>query len=148
MTNTRRMFSAAVVALAIAAASCGDGDGPTAPSTPRAEYSQTDLRTGTGAEATNGMRLVVNYAGWLYNTAGPDGKGQLFDTSIGRGPFQFVLGNRDVIPGWDQGVPGMKVGGVRRLFLPPELAYGTTGSAPSIPPNASLVFEIELLDVQ
>ena len=86
--------------------------------------------------------------GWLYDPTRPEQKGAQFETSVGRAPFAFTLGIGQVIRGWDQGVTGMKVGGLRRLVLPPELAYGAGGSPPVIPPNATLVFEIELLDVQ
>ena len=142
---------AALMALAIAAiaaaSACGD-DNPNAPTTlPRAEYSATDVRTGTGTEATNGKRLSVHYTLWTYEPAGQNGKGTQLQTSVGGTPFSFVLGTGAVISGWDRGVPGMKVGGLRRLTLPPELAYGSTGNGP-IQPNQSLVFEIELLDVQ
>ena len=131
-----------------AAGACGD-DSPNAPTPlPRVEYSQTDLRVGTGAEAINGRRLSVHYTLWLYDPAGANGKGRQLQSSVGLTPFSFVLGAREVISGWDRGVPGMLVGGQRRLMLPPELAYGTTGNGPDIPPNQSLVFEIELLNVQ
>jgi len=133
-----------------AAAACGDDspDSPTSPTTlPRAEYSQTDLLVGTGTEATNGKRLSVHYTLWMYDPAGSNGKGQQIQTSVGGTPFPFVLGTGAVIAGWDRGVPGMLIGGRRRLVLPPELAYGAAGNPP-IPGNASLVFEIELLSVQ
>jgi FKBP-type peptidyl-prolyl cis-trans isomerase len=135
-------------ALLAATIACGSNDStPTSPSTPSAPYSQTDLRVGTGTEATAGRTLSVNYTGWFYSPAGTDGKGAQFDSSAGRGPFSFVLGRGQVIAGWDQGVAGMRVGGQRRLVLPPELAYGASGNGP-IPPNATLVFDIELLNVQ
>ena len=103
---------------------------------------------GTGAEATTGKRASVNYTGWLYDPAQHEQKGRQFDTSVGRGPFAFTLGAGQVIRGWDQGVVGMKVGGQRRLIIPPELAYGASGAGNgAIPPNATLVFDIELLDV-
>jgi FKBP-type peptidyl-prolyl cis-trans isomerase FkpA len=143
---TRRLFVPSLIAaLSVITTACGDSS-PTEP-TPRAEYSVTDLRIGTGAEATTGKRLSVNYTGWMYNPSGTDGKGTQFDTSIGRGPYPFTLGAREVISGWDRGVAGMRVGGQRRLVLPPELAYGAAGNGP-IPPNATLVFDIELLDAQ
>jgi FKBP-type peptidyl-prolyl cis-trans isomerase len=144
----RLAAAAMLLAGTLVTAACGDDSTPTTPS-PRAEYTQTDLRVGTGAEATNGKRLTVNYAGWLYNPAGQDGKGQLFDTSVsaGRTPFTFTLGTSAVIAGWDRGVLGMRVGGVRRLVIPPELAYGASGSG-AIPGNATLVFDIELVDAQ
>ncbi len=129
------------------AAACGD-DSPNAPTPPRAEYSQTDLRVGTGTEATNGRTLSVHYTLWLYDPAGTNGKGRQLQSSVGGSPFSFRLGTGGVISGWDRGVPGMRIGGQRRLVLPPELAYGATGNGPDIPPNTSLVFEVELLDVQ
>ncbi len=144
---TRRLFvTSLITALSFITTACGDDSSPTQP-TPRAEYSVTDLRAGTGAEATAGKRLSVNYTGWLYNPSGTDGKGSQFDSSVGRGAFAFTLGAGQVISGWDRGVAGMRVGGQRRLVLPPELAYGASGNGP-IPPNATLVFDIELLDAQ
>lgn len=143
---SRRLFVTSLIALSFITTACGDDSGPTQP-TPRAEYSATDLRVGTGAEATAGKRLSVNYTGWLYDPSGTNGKGSQFDSSIGRAPFPFTLGAGQVISGWDRGVVGMRVGGQRRLVLPPELAYGSSGNGP-IPPNATLVFDIELLDAQ
>lgn len=137
-----------VLSVLVAISACGGSNAsPTSPSQPGAPYSQTDIRVGTGAEATAGRTLTVNYTGWLYNPSGTDGKGTQFDSSAGRGPFSFVLGRGQVIAGWDQGVAGMRVGGLRRLVLPPNLAYGASGNGP-IPPNATLVFDIELLNVQ
>jgi FKBP-type peptidyl-prolyl cis-trans isomerase len=131
-----------------AAAACGD-DSPNSPTPARAEYSQTDLVVGTGTEATNGRTLSVHYTLWLYDPAGANGKGRQIQSSrSGGAPYSFVLGARQVIDGWDRGVPGMRVGGQRRLVLPPELAYGTAGSPPDIAPNSTLVFEVELLNVQ
>ena len=111
-------------------------------------YTQTDLREGTGAMATSGQTATVNYTGWLYSETAPDNKGTKFDSSIGRGPFEFKLGAGQVIRGWDQGVQGMKVGGQRRLVLPPEFGYGARGAGGTIPPNATLVFDVELLGVR
>jgi len=128
------------------AASCGGGS-PTSP-TANVPYSQTDLRVGTGADATSGKRITVHYTGWLYAATAADNKGTQFDSSAGRGPFVFTLGAGQVIRGWDQGVAGMKVGGQCRLVLPPELGYGAAGAGGAIPPNATLIFDIELLDVQ
>jgi len=145
-TFTRTTLAVLLIAAMGAAAACGD-DSPTTPTPPRAEYSQTDLRVGTGTEATNGRRLSVHYTLWMYDPAGSNGKGQQIQTSVGGTPFPFVLGTGAVIAGWDRGVPGMLIGGRRRLVLPPELAYGAAGNPP-IPGNASLVFEIELLSVQ
>lgn len=105
----------------------------------------TDLTVGTGATATNGKLLSVDYTGWLYDTTAVDHKGSQFDSSTGRGPFPFILGNGQVIPGWDQGIVGMKVGGKRRLVVPPSLAYGSQGVPGAIPGNATLVFDVTLL---
>lgn len=132
--------------LALAGA-CGGDSGPTAPTPLNIPYSQTDLRAGTGPAAVNGNRLTVNYVGWLYDVNAPQNRGFQFDTSIGRGPFPFTLGAGQVIRGWDQGIVGMQVGGIRRLVLPPSLGYGSQGSG-SIPPNATLIFEVELLTIQ
>lgn len=138
-----------VVALLVTVA-CGGSDSiPTSASPPGAPFSQTDLRVGSGADATTGRRLTVHYTGWLYDPTQPDQKGRQFDSSVGRQPFVFTLGAGQVIRGWDQGVVGMKVGGQRRLVIPPELAYGSAGAGGgAIPPNSTLVFDIELLDVQ
>lgn len=111
-------------------------------------YTQIDVRDGTGPTATSGQTATVNYTGWLYSESAPEQKGTKFDSSIGRGPFAFKLGAGQVIRGWDQGVQGMKVGGQRRLVLPPEFGYGPRGAGGVIPPNATLVFDVELLDVK
>ena len=138
-----------LVAATLLVAGCGGGSSsPTSPSQPGAPFSSTDLQVGTGAEATAGRVATVNYTGWLYDPTQPEQKGRQFDTSTGRGPFSFRLGTGGVIRGWDQGVVGMKVGGQRRLIIPPELGYGAAGSGNVIPPNATLVFDIELLNVQ
>jgi FKBP-type peptidyl-prolyl cis-trans isomerase len=101
-----------------------------------------DVEAGTGAEAASGQVAVVHYTGWLTD-------GTKFDSSRDRGePFSFPLGAGQVIAGWDQGVAGMKVGGRRKLVIPPDLGYGPMGSPPVIPPNATLVFDVELLGVK
>jgi FKBP-type peptidyl-prolyl cis-trans isomerase len=101
-----------------------------------------DLNVGTGAEAVAGKTLSVQYTGWLTN-------GTKFDSSVDRGqPFSFALGAGQVIQGWDKGVAGMKVGGKRKLTIPPDLGYGARGAGRVIPPNATLVFEVELLGVR
>ena len=113
------------------------------------ELIKTDLKTGKGAEAIAGKSVDVHYTGWLYDAAKADHKGTKFDSSLGRGkPFSFKLGAGMVIKGWDQGVAGMKVGGQRTLTIPSELAYGARGAGGLIPPNATLVFDVELLNVQ
>jgi FKBP-type peptidyl-prolyl cis-trans isomerase len=106
----------------------------------------TDDTTGNGAEATAGKKVSVHYTGWLYNNGV---KGAKFDSSVDRGqPFQFTLGAHQVIAGWDEGVAGMKVGGKRTLIIPPELSDGARGAGGVIPPNATLMFDVELLGVQ
>jgi FKBP-type peptidyl-prolyl cis-trans isomerase FkpA len=109
---------------------------------------KTDLRPGTGAEATTGTQVSVHYTGWLQDTSKTDGKGTQFDSSVGGPPFGFRLGGGQVIAGWDQGVVGMKVGGQRQLVIPADLGYGAAGAGGVIPPNATLVFDVELLGVQ
>jgi FKBP-type peptidyl-prolyl cis-trans isomerase len=107
----------------------------------------TDIREGTGPEAVPGP-VTVHYTGWLFDPNAPDKKGKKFDSSHDRGePFRFRLGAGQVIQGWDKGVLGMKVGGMRRLTIPPELGYGARGAGGVIPPNAMLIFEVELLGV-
>lgn len=101
-----------------------------------------DLAQGDGATATAGKSVTVHYTGWLPN-------GEKFDSSRDRNePFSFTLGAGQVIAGWDEGVAGMKVGGRRKLVIPPDLAYGTAGAPPDIPPGATLVFDVELLNVR
>ncbi len=134
------------LALAAFAAAAACGDSPAAP-TNLARFSQTDLVVGTGAEAGAGSTVTVHYTGWLYNDARPDQKGAQIDSSAGRPPLAFTLGQGQVIAGWDAGVPGMKVGGKRRLVIPPSQAYGGARRGP-IPPNATLIFEVDLIDVQ
>jgi FKBP-type peptidyl-prolyl cis-trans isomerase len=107
-----------------------------------------DVKTGTGTEAGAGREVEVHYTGWLYDEGKTDHKGRKFDSSRDRNePFSFRLGGGEVIPGWDQGVAGMKVGGQRMLTIPPDLGYGAQGSGGVIPPNATLVFDVELLNV-
>ena len=112
-----------------------------------APFSQSDLRVGAGISAESGKILVVNYTGWLYAADKPDQKGLIFDTSSGLAPLEFTLGIGAVIQGWDQGLVGMKVGGLRRLVVPPSLGYGAARQGP-IPPNSAMVFEVELLEVK
>ena len=106
----------------------------------------TDSKVGTGATPKPGQTAVVHYTGWLYQDGA---KGKKFDSSVDRGqPFEFPLGQRRVIAGWDEGVASMKVGGKRTLIIPPELGYGARGAGGVIPPNATLIFDVELLDVK
>ena len=106
----------------------------------------TDTKLGTGAVAKPGAKVSVHYTGWLDNNGA---KGAKFDSSLDRGqPFQFTLGAHEVIAGWDEGVAGMKVGGERTLIIPPDLGYGARGAGGVIPPNATLIFDVQLLAVQ
>jgi FKBP-type peptidyl-prolyl cis-trans isomerase FkpA len=106
----------------------------------------TDTKIGDGATAMAGKKVSVHYTGWLSENGA---KGKKFDSSVDRGqPFPFTLGEHQVIAGWDEGVAGMKVGGKRTLVIPPELGYGARGAGGVIPPNATLIFDVELLGVQ
>ncbi|QNA90866.1 FKBP-type peptidyl-prolyl cis-trans isomerase [Massilia sp. Dwa41.01b] len=144
-------FTSSLTALACAAAltltACGGGGGdtsapPVAVSSPAA-LSMTDTVTGTGATAASGRRVTVNYTGWLYSATAADHKGTQFESSS----FAFTLGQGQVIAGWEQGLPGMRVGGKRTLLIPASLAYGSGGRGP-IPPNSGLVFDVELTKVE
>lgn len=133
-----------MIALLALTIGCGS-DSPTGPGpTSAGVYTQTDLVVGTGATAAAGNRVTVIYTGWLYDTSKTQGKGNQFDSNT----ITFTLGAGQVIRGWDQGVAGMRVGGQRRLIIPPELAYGNQSPSPSIPANATLVFDIALTGVQ
>lgn len=114
------------------------------------ELQKIDVKPGTGAEAVPGRPVLVHYTGWLHDPAAPGSKGAKFDSSKDRGlPYGFIVGAGRVIKGWDQGVAGMKVGGQRTLIIPPALAYGERGAAGGlIPPNATLIFDVELVSVQ
>ena len=106
----------------------------------------TDTKVGDGATPKTGQTCVMHYTGWLYENGA---KGKKFDSSVDRGePFEFAIGAHQVIRGWDEGVATMKVGGKRTLIIPPELGYGARGAGGVIPPNATLVFDVELLDVK
>jgi FKBP-type peptidyl-prolyl cis-trans isomerase len=106
----------------------------------------TDTKAGDGTTARSGNKVSVHYTGWLSDNGA---KGKKFDSSVDRGqPFQFTLGAKQVIAGWDEGVAGMKVGGKRTLTIPPELGYGARGAPGAIPPNSTLIFDVELLQVQ
>ena len=112
-----------------------------------AQMQKIDVVQGSGAEATSGP-VKVHYTGWLHDANSSDGHGRKFDSSHDRGePFRFHLGGGQVIRGWDEGVAGMKVGGKRTLIIPPEMGYGARGAGGVIPPNATLVFDVELVAV-
>jgi len=113
------------------------------------ELIKQDTKVGTGEEAVVGKMVEVHYTGWLYDPSKPDKKGAKFDSSRDRGtPFSFLLGAGRVIKGWDRGVVGMKVGGQRTLIIPPSIAYGVQGAGNVIPPNATLIFDVELLGLR
>jgi FKBP-type peptidyl-prolyl cis-trans isomerase FkpA len=137
---------AVVAVLALSTAVSGCSDSPASPSN-YAPFSQTDLRLGAGDAAVTGKVLTVTYTGWLYDASQISQKGAVFDSSLGRDPFEFTLGAGSVIEGWDQGLVGMMPGGLRRLVIPPSLGYGQGRIGP-IPPNATLLFEVELLEVK
>ncbi|HXT69923.1 MAG TPA: FKBP-type peptidyl-prolyl cis-trans isomerase [Vicinamibacterales bacterium] len=139
----KAVLTAFAVASALLGAACTS---PSQPSVP-VEFTKIDVRVGTGAAASTGSTISVNYTGWLYDGSKADKKGEQFDASQTGRPFVFFLGASQVIAGWDQGIVGMKVGGIRRLIIPASLAYGRNGAGGAIPPNASLVFDIELLAV-
>ena len=135
---------AAIGLMCLLAGAVGCSSNPAqATTTQQPAYSQTDLVVGTGAQAFSPARITVAYTGWLYDASRPDGKGTQFQTNAS---FPFQLGTNSVIRGWEQGVPGMRVGGQRRLVIPSDLAYGSAGRSP-IPPNAPLVFDITLISI-
>ena len=113
------------------------------------ELQKIDTQVGTGREAEAGFNVTVHYTGWLYDAAAEGGKGKKFDSSMDRKtPFIFFLGQGQVIQGWDEGFAGMKIGGKRTLIIPSEMGYGARGAGGVIPPNADLIFDVELLDVK
>jgi FKBP-type peptidyl-prolyl cis-trans isomerase FkpA len=138
------MRHAITILALLALSACGSDSTPTTPSTTSAPYSTTDLVVGAGAVASAGNNVTVAYTGWLHDSSKPNAKGNQFDS----GNITFVLGTGRVIRGWDQGIAGMRVGGQRRLVIPPDLAYGNQSPTPSIPPNATLVFDVTLTAVQ
>jgi len=139
-----KVFLASVALVLVAVTVSAQPGGPTKvtgkPKTTTSGVQYWDITPGTGATAVSGQKVTVNYTGWLTS-------GKQFDTSVGKRPFQFKLGAGQVIQGWDDGVAGMKVGGKRQLRIPPNLGYGSQGISGTIPPNATLVFDVELLAV-
>ena len=150
------ILSAALLVL-VAAGASADEKKPSAPGEPekKSESKMTktssglqyeDTKVGTGATPQKGQTCVMHYTGWLWENGA---KGKKFDSSLDRGtPFSFPIGQGHVIKGWDEGVATMKVGGKRTLLIPPDLGYGSRGAGGAIPPNATLLFEVELLDVK
>ena len=134
-----------VLAAVLAVSACAEQGPP--PGGSVAALERIDDRVGEGAVAVAGQKVTVHYTGWIYDERTADKRGRKFDSSVDRGePFTFLLGGGQVIRGWDEGVPGMKVGGKRTLHIPADLAYGRRGAGSVIKPGASLVFDIELLD--
>jgi len=141
--HSRSIAWLGLVAVCLALTGCDFGK-LTSPDQSGVAFSTTDLTVGTGATAVTGTTATVSYTLWLYSDSGTDHKGNQIDASS----FSFLLGGGQVIPGFEQGVNGMKVGGTRRAIVPPQLAYGVTGNGDTVPPNAALVFEIALTAVQ
>jgi FKBP-type peptidyl-prolyl cis-trans isomerase len=132
----------------VALAACKPDEPPPTKSSPPQKFEITDVAVGGGNAIVAGSTAVVHYTGWLFDEAAADHHGKKFDSSRDRGePFRFPLGGGRVIKGWDDGVVGMQVGGQRRLVIPPEMGYGAGGTGP-IPPNATLVFDVELLAIE
>lgn len=140
-----RAFQVAFTLILLVVAVAGCSNTPVSPSS--APFSQTDLRVGSGTAAVTGSTVTVQYTGWFYDASKADKRGVQFDTSTGQPALTFTLGAGSVVQGWEQGLVGMSVGGLRRLVIPPSMAYGSSRYA-TIPPNTTLVFDIELLDVQ
>ena len=148
-----RLLAVVLLCSACGYTDCGSSESASSPTAPTSTYtvvnvsfSATDLVVGTGTQAASGDPVTVHYTGWLYSSSAVENKGQQFDTSSGGSGFSFTLGTGYVIAGWDQGVVGMRVGGKRRLVIPPALGYGASGAGP-IPGNATLVFDIELFSI-
>ncbi|WP_228076538.1 FKBP-type peptidyl-prolyl cis-trans isomerase [Novilysobacter ciconiae] len=146
-----RAASTFLLGLALAGtvlAGCSPSTLPAPPNGSVAEQQRIDLVDGTGAVAAAGDEVSVHYTGWVYDQDAPENRGAQFDSSRERGtPIEFVLGAGRVIRGWDDGVAGMRVGGKRVLLIPAAQGYGSRGAGGVIPPDASLVFEVELMDV-
>jgi FKBP-type peptidyl-prolyl cis-trans isomerase FkpA len=148
--------AAALISLAPSATTLAQTTAETAPSPSQSkmdakitQLQKTDTTVGTGNEALKGKVAVVHYTGWLYDPAAAEKKGRKFDSSVDRGqPFSFPVGAGRVIRGWDEGVVGMRVGGRRTLVIPPDMGYGSRGAGGVIPPDATLLFEVELLEVR
>jgi FKBP-type peptidyl-prolyl cis-trans isomerase len=140
VTSSRYQYVGIALACLLALACGGE---------PVGELKHVDTREGEGAEAVAGQTATVHYTGWLFDESLADHRGQKFDSSRDRNePFSFRLGGGEVIAGWDQGVVGMRVGGTRTLTIPPALGYGARGAGGIIPPNATLLFDVELVSVR
>jgi peptidylprolyl isomerase len=147
MLSRRTALAALAATTGAIAMSASDENAEAQPVTTTASgLKMIDTQVGTGASPKTGQTCVMHYTGWLYDGGK---KGKKFDSSVDRGtPFSFKIGTHQVIPGWDEGVATMKVGGKRTLIIPPELGYGASGAGGVIPPNATLIFDVELLGVK
>ena len=156
MRQMTSLTAAALLAFSISA--CADNASPPATGAAQStktnnvvvnELIKTDEKVGDGKVAVSGQKVTVHYTGWLYDPRAAKNKGTKFDSSVDRGqPFSFLLGAGQVIRGWDEGVAGMKVGGKRTLIIPSYMGYGARGAGGVIPPNATLMFDVELLEVR
>jgi len=141
MSGVKKLFGISIVIFVLFFLGYADADS--------SQFTKIDVKIGIGKEAVSGKEVSVHYTGWLFDKSSIDNKGIKFDSSRDRpGNFTFPLGAGRVIKGWDQGVLGMKVGGQRTLIIPSSMGYGTRGAGNIIPPNATLIFDIELLGVQ
>ncbi len=144
----------AICVVSVLLAGCSGGEDEAAKTAsvatvaPPTELQKIDIVKGSGEGVSQGQTAVVHYTGWLYDPTAPEQKGAKFDSSRDREPFPFRIGNREVIRGWDEGVQGMQPGGQRRLVIPPALGYGEAGASNVIPPNATLVFDVELMAIK
>ena len=150
----KTLYVSALTALLLTVSGCQAESNPSPQEKPAmtaamTELQKIDTQVGTGREAEPGFNVTVHYTGWLYDEAAEGKKGKKFDSSVDRKePFNFFLGGGQVIQGWDEGFAGMKIGGKRTLIIPAEMGYGARGAGGAIPPNATLVFDVELLDVK
>ena len=141
MSEIKTLFGLSILIFSLTFVGCSGAD--------IGEFSKIDVKVGVGKEAIPGKMVSVHYTGWLFDKLAVDNKGKKSDSSRDRpGNFTFPLGAGRVIKGWDQGVPGMKVGGQRTLIIPSSMGYGKRGAGNDIPPNATLVFDVELMEVQ
>lgn len=144
----KHVLAATLAAFVFFLTGCGGGTSEATASNAPTALQIIDTTVGTGATASAGNTVSVNYTGWLYEASAANFRGRQFDSSVGKSPFTFKLGAGQVIQGWDQGVAGMKVGGTRTLIIPSALGYGSAGAGGVIPGNAALVFSVDLLTVQ
>jgi FKBP-type peptidyl-prolyl cis-trans isomerase FkpA len=141
MFKIKTLFGLSILILSLTFVGYSDAD--------TGDFAKIDVKVGMGKEATSGKMVSVHYTGWLFDELAIDNKGEKFDSSRDRpGNFTFPLGAGRVIKGWDQGVQGMKVGGRRTLIIPSSMGYGKRGAGNAIPPNATLVFDVELMEIQ